>query len=193
MIRFLLALVLAAIPLSDLQAEESDFYTAVQLFKLSLECPFKPFFNNSKYQVAPIRGLLSNQVTTDEQGVWVFQKKQIDTFYEFNNTWNRRVNRDRARINFADLEKLRYITVRPPTEMYTRTFSLSMDSGEHGPINFDVCDEERANNAKTALEALIALSKASDGHLVGLPAPLYPTMQIGCAGPRSAGLAECPQ
>jgi hypothetical protein len=175
-------------------AEESDFYTAVQLFKLSLECPFKPFSNNSKYQVAPIRGLLSNQVTTDEQGIWVFEKRQIDTFYEFNNTWNRIVQRDRARINFADLYKFRDIKVNAPNELFIPTFSLYVDANSgHGYLNFAVCDEERANNAKTALEALIALSKAADGHLVGLPEPLYPTTQGGCAGPRLAGLAQCPQ
>jgi hypothetical protein len=163
-----------------------------------LECPFKPFSNNSKYQVAPIRGLLSNQVTTDEQGIWVFQKRQIDTFYEFNNTWNRVVQRDRTRINFADLQKFREIRVESPhenfSEHFTSNFSLYVDANTgFAYLSLDVCDQERANNAKTALEALIALSKAGDGHLVGLPGPLYPTRQIGCAGPRVAGLAQCPQ
>ena len=188
MLRAMLILLLLTFGLAapNAHAEQADFYAALQLFKLSIECPHKPFYNPQSLE--PIRGLESNQVQIDDQSIVVISTRRIEHHQKFDNTWHLNVQYDRARINFVDLQTLKELRVGY-NESFIPRFSFSMSTAWNRSIDFAVCDEERANNAKTALEALADLSKAGDGHLAGLPEPPFPTRQFGTVR-RECALAD---
>jgi hypothetical protein len=169
---------------SAIRADQSEFFTAVQLFKLSVDCPMEPWQN--PYGVLPVRGLEASQVSVDVEGVTVSTMHRLDSHNTVTNTWfTVPITRWRHRINFADLPKAS-VSVQEPFEStrgnppYYR-LRVSCDGCWYnsiaGSVEFYVCDQLRANNAKVALETLIALAKAGDAHFAGLPQP--PTTEGG--------------
>jgi hypothetical protein len=182
---WLITLFLCFYSVSTIRADQSDFFTAVQLFKLSAECPMEAWNNSTG--MLPVRGLDTNQVLVDVEGITVTTMSRLESHNTVTNQWLRPIiRRGTLRINFLELPKLS-VAVREPSGFpsvppyYSLTTSCEGTCWEqyHNGLDvaFFVCDQERVNNAKIALETLIALAKAGDAHFAGLPQP--PTTEGG--------------